>query len=117
MAFEADFNLMVTNCLAYNRKDTMFYRAGVRMREQGGVVIEQAKKDYPDIDQLTVASDLFKDEFINNRQNVKEISQPKLESDQEYVGPEQPVVKQRKKDRSSRNRNDSESRLRYIIFA
>ncbi|CAL7942253.1 unnamed protein product [Xylocopa violacea] len=49
-AFEADFNLMVNNCLAYNRKDTMFYRAGIKMKEQGGALIEQARKDYPELD-------------------------------------------------------------------
>lgn len=49
-AFEADFNLMVNNCLAYNRKDTMFYRVGVKMKEQGGALIEQARKDYPELD-------------------------------------------------------------------
>lgn len=51
-ALEADFNLMVKNCLAYNRKDTMFYRAGVRMREQGGALIEQARKDHPEFDSV-----------------------------------------------------------------
>lgn len=41
---------MVNNCLAYNRKDTMFYRAGIKMKEQGGILIEQARKDYPELD-------------------------------------------------------------------
>nr|XP_033198213.1 peregrin isoform X2 [Bombus vancouverensis nearcticus] len=49
-AFEADFNLMVSNCLAYNRKDTMFYRAGIKMKEQGGALIDQARKEYPELD-------------------------------------------------------------------
>ncbi|XP_076684040.1 bromodomain-containing protein 140 [Andrena cerasifolii] len=49
-SFEADFNLMVSNCLAYNRKDTMFYRAGTKMKEQGSALIEQARKDHPDLD-------------------------------------------------------------------
>ncbi|XP_012280063.1 peregrin isoform X2 [Orussus abietinus] len=53
-SFEEDFNLMVSNCLAYNRKDTMFYRAGVRMREQGGALIEQALKDYPELESEVV---------------------------------------------------------------
>ncbi|XP_078042411.1 bromodomain-containing protein 140 [Augochlora pura] len=52
-AFEADFNLMVNNCLAYNRKDTMFYRAGIKMKEQGGALIEQARKDYPELDPVS----------------------------------------------------------------
>ncbi|XP_020284727.1 peregrin isoform X3 [Pseudomyrmex gracilis] len=53
LAFEADFNLMVNNCLAYNRKDTMFYRAGTKMKEQGGALIEQVRKDYPELDSVT----------------------------------------------------------------
>ena len=31
---QKDFNLMIANCLAYNSKETVFYRAGVRMRDQ-----------------------------------------------------------------------------------
>lgn len=31
---EADFDLMIRNCLAYNNRDTVYYRAGVRMRDQ-----------------------------------------------------------------------------------
>lgn len=42
---ESDFNLMISNCLAYNAKDTIFYRAGLRMRDQGGVIIKGARKD------------------------------------------------------------------------
>ncbi|KAL0275675.1 UNVERIFIED_CONTAM: hypothetical protein PYX00_003463 [Menopon gallinae] len=41
---ESDFNLMISNCLAYNAKDTIFYRAGLRMRDQGGVIIKGARK-------------------------------------------------------------------------
>lgn len=33
-AFENDFNLMISNCLAYNSKETIFYKAGVKMRDQ-----------------------------------------------------------------------------------
>ncbi len=32
--FEDDFNLVVKNCLTYNSKDTSFYRAAVKMRDQ-----------------------------------------------------------------------------------
>ncbi|KAL1129804.1 hypothetical protein AAG570_012748, partial [Ranatra chinensis] len=32
--FQADFYLMISNCLAYNAKDTVFYRAGLKMRDQ-----------------------------------------------------------------------------------
>ena len=37
--FESDFNLMVANCLAYNEKETIFYRAGVKMRDAGGALL------------------------------------------------------------------------------
>lgn len=33
-AFESDFNLMISNCLAYNSKETIFYKAGLKMRDQ-----------------------------------------------------------------------------------
>lgn len=79
-AFEADFNLMVNNCLAYNRKDTMFYRAGLKMREQGGSLIEQARKDYPELD-------------------------PPVEIETKTEA----ITKSRKRERTSRNRTESES--------
>ncbi|XP_026524802.1 bromodomain-containing protein 1 isoform X2 [Notechis scutatus] len=43
--FEEDFNLIIENCLKYNAKDTIFYRAAVRLRDQGGVVLRQARRD------------------------------------------------------------------------
>ncbi|XP_073429584.1 bromodomain-containing protein 1 isoform X2 [Dendrobates tinctorius] len=44
-AFEEDFNLIIENCLKYNAKDTMFYRAAVRLRDQGGALLRQARRD------------------------------------------------------------------------
>ncbi|XP_068132434.1 bromodomain-containing protein 1 isoform X3 [Hyperolius riggenbachi] len=44
-AFEEDFNLIIENCLKYNAKDTMFYRAAIRLRDQGGVLLRQARRD------------------------------------------------------------------------
>ncbi|XP_066447984.1 bromodomain-containing protein 1 isoform X2 [Eleutherodactylus coqui] len=44
-AFEEDFNLIIENCLKYNAKDTIFYRAAVRLRDQGGVLLRQARRD------------------------------------------------------------------------
>ena len=35
--FEADFTLILNNCLRYNAKDTVFYRAAIRIRDQVGV--------------------------------------------------------------------------------
>ncbi|XP_007453959.1 PREDICTED: bromodomain-containing protein 1 isoform X1 [Lipotes vexillifer] len=41
---EADFELIVGNCMKYNAKDTAFYRAAVRLRDQGGAVLRQARR-------------------------------------------------------------------------
>ncbi|XP_057711178.1 bromodomain-containing protein 1 isoform X2 [Corythoichthys intestinalis] len=43
--FQADFDLIVNNCMKYNSKDTYFYRAAVRLRDQGGAVIRKARRD------------------------------------------------------------------------
>ncbi|XP_023365056.1 bromodomain-containing protein 1 isoform X2 [Otolemur garnettii] len=42
--FEEDFDLIVDNCMKYNARDTVFYRAAVRLRDQGGVVLRQARR-------------------------------------------------------------------------
>ncbi|KAG7456507.1 bromodomain and PHD finger-containing protein 3-like isoform X1 [Solea senegalensis] len=41
---EADFNLMVSNCLLYNSKDTLFHRAALRLRDLGGAVLRHAQR-------------------------------------------------------------------------
>lgn len=41
---EEDFNLMIRNCLSYNSKDTVFYKAALKMREQGGHILRDVKK-------------------------------------------------------------------------
>ncbi|KAL7370455.1 hypothetical protein ABVT39_001048 [Epinephelus coioides] len=43
--FESDFNLIVDNCMKYNSKDTYFYRAAVRLRDQGGSLLRKARRD------------------------------------------------------------------------
>ncbi|XP_067248483.1 bromodomain-containing protein 1 isoform X5 [Chanodichthys erythropterus] len=43
--FEADFNLIIENCMKYNGKDTFFYRAAVRLRDQGGAVLRKTRRD------------------------------------------------------------------------
>uniref|UniRef100_A0A8C5HZ32 Bromodomain containing 1 n=1 Tax=Gouania willdenowi TaxID=441366 RepID=A0A8C5HZ32_GOUWI len=43
--FEADFNLIIDNCMKYNSKDTYFYRAAVRLRDQGGALLRKARRD------------------------------------------------------------------------
>jgi len=42
--FEKDFDLMIRNCLSYNEKETIFFRAGTKMRDAGGSIIRQAKR-------------------------------------------------------------------------
>ncbi|KAF9417319.1 hypothetical protein HW555_005535 [Spodoptera exigua] len=42
---EADFKLMIDNCLTYNNKDTVFYKAGVKMREQCMPLFRAARRD------------------------------------------------------------------------
>lgn len=42
---ENDFNLMIQNCLAYNNKDTIFYRAGIRMRDQCASLFKAARRE------------------------------------------------------------------------
>ncbi|XP_047225250.1 bromodomain and PHD finger-containing protein 3 [Girardinichthys multiradiatus] len=41
---EADFNLMVSNCLLYNTKDTVFYKAALRLRDLGGAILRHAQR-------------------------------------------------------------------------
>ncbi|NWI94770.1 BRPF3 protein, partial [Pitta sordida] len=42
--FEEDFNLIVTNCMSYNAKDTIFHRAAVRLRDFGGAILRHARR-------------------------------------------------------------------------
>ncbi|KAJ8392254.1 hypothetical protein AAFF_G00078220 [Aldrovandia affinis] len=42
--FEDDFNLIVANCMKYNAKDTIFYRAAVRLRDQGGALLRKTRR-------------------------------------------------------------------------
>lgn len=42
---ESDFTLMIKNCLLYNDKETIFYKAGVKMREAGGIIFRQARRE------------------------------------------------------------------------
>ncbi|KAM7181971.1 bromodomain-containing protein 1 isoform 3-T4 [Macrochelys suwanniensis] len=69
--FEEDFNLIIDNCMKYNAKDTIFYRAAVRLRDQGGVVLRQARRDAEGIG-------------YNNDTGMHLPEQPKLESPQPF---------------------------------
>lgn len=41
---ESDFNLMISNCLLYNAKDTVYHRAALRLRDLGGAVLRHAQR-------------------------------------------------------------------------
>lgn len=41
---EADFNLMINNCLLYNAKDTVFYQAAIRLKDLGGAILRHAQR-------------------------------------------------------------------------
>lgn len=43
-AFAADFQLMYRNCMTYNAKDTIYYRAAVRLRDSGTQILRFARK-------------------------------------------------------------------------
>nr|XP_039262766.1 peregrin-like [Styela clava] len=43
--FETDVNLIVNNCMLYNTRDTIFFRLALKLRDQGGTVIRNAKRD------------------------------------------------------------------------
>jgi bromodomain and PHD finger-containing protein 1 len=42
---ESDFSLMIRNCLLYNEKETIFYKMGVKMKEQGGIIFRHARRE------------------------------------------------------------------------
>ncbi|XP_014343588.1 bromodomain and PHD finger-containing protein 3 isoform X2 [Latimeria chalumnae] len=47
--FEEDFNLIIHNCMNYNSKDTVFHRAAVRLRDLGGAILRQARRQAENI--------------------------------------------------------------------
>ena len=42
--FEMDFNLIVHDCMTYNSPDTIFYRAALKLRDQGRPIIRAARR-------------------------------------------------------------------------
>ncbi|KAM4797039.1 bromodomain and PHD finger-containing protein 3 [Rhinophrynus dorsalis] len=42
-AFEDDFNLMVSNCLRYNSRETVFHQAALRLRHLGAAILRHAR--------------------------------------------------------------------------
>ncbi|KMQ97299.1 peregrin-like protein [Lasius niger] len=86
VAFETDFNLMVNNCLAYNRKDTMFYRAGMKMKEQGGALIDQARKDYPELDPVIESEQIGSKSRKRERSNRSRVETESQSNEKEIGG-------------------------------
>lgn len=46
---EKDFDLVISNCLKYNSKDTMFHKAALQLREVGGAILRQAHRQFQSI--------------------------------------------------------------------
>ena len=70
--FESDFHLMIRNCLLYNDKETIFYRAGIKMKEFGNGVFRQARRELEKSGML--APPIADAEIIKNMNNeMKEI--------------------------------------------
>uniref|UniRef100_A0A3B3UY28 Bromodomain and PHD finger containing 3 n=1 Tax=Poecilia latipinna TaxID=48699 RepID=A0A3B3UY28_9TELE len=46
---EKDFELMISNCLKYNSKDTLFHKTALQLREVGGAVLRHAQRQYQSI--------------------------------------------------------------------
>lgn len=46
---EKDFDLVISNCLKYNSKDTMFHKAALQMREVGGAILRHAHRQFQSI--------------------------------------------------------------------
>ncbi|XP_032378786.1 bromodomain-containing protein 1 isoform X2 [Etheostoma spectabile] len=43
--FEADFDLIIFNCMKYNAKETFFYKAAQRMQDHGGAILRRARRE------------------------------------------------------------------------
>lgn len=46
---EKDFDLMISNCLKYNSKDTMFHKAALQLQEVGGAILRHAHRQSQNI--------------------------------------------------------------------
>ena len=53
--FERDFNLIIGNCLKYNAPDTVYYRAALKLRDQGRPIVRAARRqvEHAGIDPVT----------------------------------------------------------------
>ncbi|CAB4054316.1 BRPF1 [Lepeophtheirus salmonis] len=46
---EKDFALIYENCLSYNEKGTIFYKAGIKLKDSGSNILKEARKLYNSI--------------------------------------------------------------------
>lgn len=46
---ERDFDLVISNCLKYNSKDTLFHKAALQLREVGGAILRHAQRQFQSI--------------------------------------------------------------------
>lgn len=46
---EKDFDLVISNCLKYNSKDTMFHKAALQLREVGGAILRHSHRQFQSI--------------------------------------------------------------------
>lgn len=44
--FEADFNLIISNCMQFNQKKSFYYNLAYKMRDQAKILFEEAKQTY-----------------------------------------------------------------------
>merc|ERR1711997_1153249 len=59
------------NCLSYNERDTMFFRAGVKMRDQGGTIIRQARRDIESVG-FDVKTGLHTEERLSQKEELSD---------------------------------------------
>ncbi|XP_065170860.1 peregrin isoform X2 [Atheta coriaria] len=71
---EKDFELMINNCFEYNDKDTVFYRAAAKMRDQCAIIFKQAKKELESIG-LADNKQEIKDEHEHEVSSVEDVPQ------------------------------------------
>ncbi|XP_066251905.1 bromodomain-containing protein homolog [Euwallacea similis] len=87
-SMEKDFNLMITNCLAYNNKDTVFYKAGIKMRDQCGTIFRQAKKELESAGLLKVEKEAKKPQLVGSEEALVSDIDKELENLQGKSGSE-----------------------------
>lgn len=73
--FKADFVLMINNCLAYNSKETAFYRAAIKMRDQCANLFKQAEKDL----NVQGLQEGISKSSESNQENAEEFDKPDLD--------------------------------------